>query len=154
MSTTYNLFKFLHVVAVIVWLGGLITVGLINARAARATDRKTLAELVRQSRWHGVTVIAPSAAIALIAGVVLVATSPLEFRQLWIAWGFAAIAASIALGATAQRRTGTELGQRLEAAEPDDGRVFTLQRRLARLNVVNALLLLSAVWAMVFKPTL
>jgi hypothetical protein len=33
-------------------------------------------------------------------------------------------------------------------------RVTVLQRRLARLNVVNALLLLSALWGMVFKPTM
>jgi hypothetical protein len=29
-----------------------------------------------------------------------------------------------------------------------------LQRRLATLNIINVLVLLSAVWVMVFKPTL
>jgi hypothetical protein len=33
-------------------------------------------------------------------------------------------------------------------------RQLAFQRRLTTVDIVNALLLLSAVWAMVFKPTL
>jgi hypothetical protein len=39
-------------------------------------------------------------------------------------------------------------------AEPGDPHLSALQRRLATLNTINVLLLLSAVGAMVFKPTL
>jgi hypothetical protein len=72
----------------------------------------------------------------------------------WIIWGFAAIILSVALGATLIRRVGEELSELAQAAEADEPRLMVVQRRLATLNAINVLLLLSAVWAMVFKPTL
>jgi hypothetical protein len=61
-----------------------------------------------------------------------------------------AIVASIVLGATLIRATNATL-HRLAA---DDPRWPTLLRRVATLYGVNLLLLLSALWAMEFKPTL
>lgn len=152
MSKTYLLFKFLHVAAVIVWLGGLLTVGVINARAARAGDRGVLAHLVRLSAWHGTRVIAPAAITTLVAGLVMLMVSPYGFGNIWVIWGLAALILSIALGAVLQQRAGTELEKRLDAGTRGDQRIGVLQRRLSRVNLLNMLILLSAVWVMVFKP--
>ena len=35
MDTVYNLFKFLHIVGAIIWIGGVITASIYNARIAR-----------------------------------------------------------------------------------------------------------------------
>lgn len=153
MYMTYTLFKLLHIVAAIIWVGGLAAVGLINARLARGEDRSTLAAMARQSRFFGTAVVAPAAFITLIAGIGMVAVSGLG-APLWIIWGFAAIVLSIALGATFLRRTGTALSECLQTAGVDDSRTKSLQRRLATLSIINLLLLFSAVGAMVFKPTL
>jgi len=152
VNTTYLLFKFLHVAAVIVWLGGLLTVGLMNARAARSGDRGVLAHLVHLSAWHGTRVIAPAAVLTLVAGMVMLMVSPYGFREAWVIWGLAALVVAILLGAVLQQRAGAELEKRLDAGTRGDERIGVLQRRLARLNVINLLILLSAVWAMVFKP--
>jgi hypothetical protein len=60
----------------------------------------------------------------------------------------------MALGATLIRRAGDELSTLAATAEPSDPRLSALQQRLATLNIINVLVLLSAVWVMVFKPTL
>jgi hypothetical protein len=62
--------------------------------------------------------------------------------------------ASMALGGTLFRRAGEELSERVGTAEQGDSRVIELRRHLRNLNIINLLLLFSAVWAMVFKPTL
>lgn len=152
MYTAYNLFKFLHITGAIIWVGGLVMVGVINARLARGEDRSTLAAMARQSRFFGAAIVGPAALITLIAGIVMVAVSGLG-APLWVLWGFAAIVLSVALGATFLRRTGTALSERLHAGA-DDSHTKSLQRRLATLNIINLLLLFSAIWAMVFKPTL
>ena len=85
-----NLFKFLHILAVIVWVGGVLTVNVL----------------------------------------------------------------SLALGATLIRVTSAELRRIAADAPADDQRWPTLQRRATTLFAINLLLLLSAVWAMEFKPTL
>jgi uncharacterized membrane protein len=153
MDTVYNLFKFLHIVSAIVWIGGVVTVSIITARVAREKDGTVLAALARESRFYGTAVIGPAVGLTLIAGIVMIAVSGLGV-PLWVIWGFAAMIVSMALGATLIRRAGEELSQLAATAESGDPRLGALQRRLATLNIINVLLLLSAVWAMVYKPTL
>jgi hypothetical protein len=95
--TIKNLFKFLHVLAVIVWVGGVLTVNLLQILSGRGHDRAAQGALLRLSDLYGRAVIAPAAA-------------------------------------------------------QGDPRWAALQRRAATLYAVN-LLLLSALWAMEYKPT-
>lgn len=151
MDTIYTLFKFLHIIGAIVWIGGVIAVNIISVRVARENEPALLASLARQSSFFGTAILGPAAGTTLLAGIIMIATSGLGM-PLWVIWGLAAVVVSMALGATAIRRAGVELSQ--VAARPGDARVPALQRRLATLNIVNVLVLLSAVWAMVFKPRL
>lgn len=50
--------------------------------------------------------------------------------------------------------TGDDLTARSASADADPAEIGALQRRLRRLNVLNLLILFSAVAAMVLKPTL
>jgi uncharacterized membrane protein len=145
-----NLFKFLHVLAVIVWIGGVLTVNVLQVLVARGHDRAAQASLLRLGDLYGRAVIAPAAAVTLLTGVVRVEQIGVGYGTFWVAWGIAAIVASIALGATLIRANNAALG-RLAA---DDPGWPSLLRRAATLYGVNLLLLLSALWAMEFKPTL
>ena len=145
-----NLFKFLHVLAVIVWVGGVFTVNFLQVVVGRGSDRAAQASLLRLSDLYGRAVIAPAAALTLLTGVVRVEQIGVGYGTFWVAWGIAAIVLSIALGATMIRATNAAL-RRLAA---DDPQWPTLLRRAAILYAVNLLLLLSALWALEFKPTL
>ena len=153
METVYTLFKFLHIVGAIIWIGGVVAVNVINARVANEKGGAALATLARQSRFYGMAIVGPAAGLTLIAGIVMIAVSGLGI-PLWVIWGFVAILVSMGLGATLIRRGGEELSQIAATAAPGDPRVGTVQQRLTTLNIVNVLVLLSAVAAMVFKPTL
>jgi uncharacterized membrane protein len=154
MQTTYGIFKFLHIAAVIVWIGGLVAVSIINARAARHEDASVMSALAQASGFFGRVVVAPAAALTLFAGIVMVVSGGLSFGTLWIAWGLGGIVLSLLLGATLIRRAGEELGEAAQAPRTDPARTLALQRRLRTLNLLNLLVLFSVVWAMVFKPTL
>jgi uncharacterized membrane protein len=144
-----NLFKFLHVLGVIVWVGGVFTVNVLQVLVGRGSDRAPQASLLRLSDLYGRAVIAPATALTL-TGVVRVEQIGVGYGTFWVAWGIAAIVLSIALGATMIRATNAAL-RRLAA---DDPQWPVLLRRAAILYAVNLLLLLSALWAMEFKPTL
>jgi uncharacterized membrane protein len=150
----YSVFKFLHVVAVIIWLGGLFTTSIVTARVAREGNQSALASLMRQSGFIGRSVLGPAAALALIAGVVMVIDGGIGFGTLWIAWGLGALIVSMGLGASVLRRSGEQLGRLLASENRDEEAVMSLQRRLQTLSVVIMVILLSAVWMMVTKPTL
>jgi uncharacterized membrane protein len=149
-----NLFKFLHILAVIVWVGGVLTVNVLQVLTGRGHDRAAQASLLRLSDLYGRAVIAPAAALTLVTGLVRVEQINVGFGTFWVAWGIAAIVLSLALGATLIRVTNAELRRIAADAPADDQRWPTLQRRATTLFAINLLLLLSAVWAMEFKPTL
>jgi len=153
MDTIYTLFKFLHIVGAIIWIGGVIAVNIVSFRIAREQAGEVLAALSRQSRFYGTAVIGPAAGVTLLAGIVMIAVSGLGV-PLWVIWGFAALLISMALGATLIRRDGEKLSEVAATAAPGDARLSALQQRLTTLNIINVIVLLSAVWAMVFKPTL
>ena len=148
----YNLFKFVHIAAVIVWLGGLVALSVLNAHLAREHNPSVMAALAKASRVFGGTVVGPAAGVTLLAGIVMVITAGLSFATLWIAWGLGGLLLSMFLGATVIRRAGEQLTA--QYAHGDQAQVVALQRRVRSLNLLNLLILFSVVGAMVFKPTL
>lgn len=153
MFTLYTLLKLLHIVGATFWIGGLATFSLLNLRIAREKNPAVLAELTRLMRLNGMTIIGPSSGLALLAGIAMLAVAGLG-APLWILWGFAVIILSFALGATLIRRSAEQVRDLAARADSGDARLSSAQRQLTTLNVINLLLLLSAVWAMVFKPSL
>lgn len=145
--------KFLHVVGVAVWVGGVVTLGVLNARVARVDDAAVVTELGRLSGWLGQRLLGPAAGVTLLAGLVTAGAAGISMTTPWIVWGFAAIVVTVALGSTVIRRANERLAELLPSTGFEDPRVQRLRRRLARAGAVNLLILLSAIWAMVAKPS-
>jgi uncharacterized membrane protein len=153
MITVYGLFKFLHIVGAIGWIGGTVTFSILSARLAREQNQAVLEAITHLMRINGMAIIGPASGLTLIAGIILIAVSGLGV-PLWVIWGFAAIIMSVAFGAILIGPTNKALREVAAAAEPSELRLEALRRRLVTLNIINVLVLLSAVWAMVAKPSL
>ncbi|HEX7118602.1 MAG TPA: DUF2269 family protein [Longimicrobiales bacterium] len=153
MSDWYNLFKFLHVVAAIVWVGGTIMLVVLTGRLARDRDGAVAGALSRHAALIGPKVLGPSAFLTLVAGIAMVAAMGWRM-QLWLAWGLVGVFGSMTLGAVFQRRAGMRLAALSAASDPDPAGLRRARRHMALLNALNIALLLSTVWAMVFKPTI
>jgi uncharacterized membrane protein len=154
MAQLYILFKFVHVAAVIVWMGGAAALTLLNLRVATLQDRQTQADLAELSSFYGRAVLGPAAALTLVAGVLTAGVGGLDFSTFWITWGFAGIAGSILLGAIPVRRATAALAAYAGAGAAGDADRQAAQRQLMAWSLANLALLLSVVWAMVFKPSL
>jgi uncharacterized membrane protein len=154
MDWAYLFLKFLHVTGVIVWVGGMLTLLIINALVGRGGDMAQLAALGQQSEFYGRSVIGPAMAVTLLAGLAAATRVGYPFSSPWIVWGLVGFVGAVALGAIAVPRTARALGDLAGSAGSNDSRVAALGRQLGLLNVLNVLLLLTVVWAMIFKPTL
>lgn len=152
MDSTYLLFKFLHVATASVWIGAVVTVTVLNARLASESDLRMIGAIAQHSQRLGKLLIGPFAGLTLITGGVTMAVSGIGFAG-WIIWGITAMVLSGALGGTVARRSVEALIARVATAEHVDASIAAQQRRLAVAEAIMILLLLSAVWAMVFKPT-
>ena len=125
MFTVYSISLFVHVTAVIIWIGGLVAVSILNARLAREEVGPAMAPVARASRSFGQAVAGPAAALTLIAGVIMVVDADLGFTTLWIAWGLGGILLSLILGPTLIRRTGDELSAATQAPSKDHARMVS-----------------------------
>jgi uncharacterized membrane protein len=95
----YELFLFLHVTSVIVWLGAGTTLALVALFAGRTGDRELLGRLGPIGGWLGPRVFGPAALGALVFGLVLVDEGSWSFDPLWIKLGLGAFAVSFVLNA-------------------------------------------------------
>lgn len=154
MYAVFNLFKFLHVAGAIIWIGGACALAILNARLTNAKDRPAAALLAQQAAVFGQTVLGPAAGVTLVAGIVSAYLVGIDFRSLWILWGFAGILGSMVLGAFFIRKANVELSSLAANPASDPSHLLSARRRLSNLNVINLMLLLSVVAAMVFKPVL
>ena len=153
MDTVYLLLKYLHVLAVAVWIGGLVALVVLNARLVRTGDAAVMAAMGQQSEFFGRAVLGPAMGITLLAGLATAGVAGFPFSTPWITWGLVGFVVSIIVGVIAVSRAAGELSMVARNVAPDDPRLDGPRRRLITLNAVNLLLLASIVWAMVFKPT-
>jgi len=84
-ATLYDWLKFLHILAAMIWLGGLVALGLLATQALRRRDRDSIVRLVGNLRMIGPLVFAPAMAAVVGFGIWLVLDSAAwDFGQTWI----------------------------------------------------------------------
>jgi uncharacterized membrane protein len=154
MLTLFSVLKFLHIVAAIIWVGGVITLTLLNMRLVSTRNGAAMAALSSVGGFIGQRVFGPAAAVTLLAGIATALNAGFPMRSVWIIWGFLVVLLSFGMTATFTRSTAQRLGALAASPDSDRAQIVALQRRLSLLTALNILLLLSAVWAMVSKPTL
>ena len=141
----YELFLFLHVASVIVWLGAGTTLAFVALFAGRTGDRELLGRIGAIGQWLGPRVFGPSALGALVFGLVLVREGSWTFDPLWIKLGLAAFALSFLLNAGVR----VPLVRRLQrGASPERA-----ARALGLLPRFELTVLYLTVADMVAKPT-
>ncbi len=152
MSPWYNALKFIHVSAVIVWVGGVVAVTFLTSRLAREGDGPSLRVLGSQSEFFGKKIQGPAVGVALLAGLALMGM--LKTMAFWMTWGLVALVVSMALDGAVVRRATRELGALADAPAPDERRIAALRGRLRLGAILNIVILTATVWVMVAKPTL
>lgn len=150
MSPWYTVLKFVHVSAVIVWVGGVVTMAALGGRLVRAGDPASLQLLGRQSNFFGRRVQGPAVGIALLAGLAMMGI--MKTMTFWLGWGLVALVASMALDGAVLRKASRELAELSTAQPVDEVRMDAARRRLRTGSLLNILILLSTVWVMVLKP--
>lgn len=148
----FGALKFIHVVSVIVWVGGIITMTLLNMRLARVREAGAQAALAQFGGFVGRAVFLPAAGLTFLAGLATGLSAGFQLNSLWIIWGFAVIVLSMLLTNGVMRPLGARIGAL--ASSGQQAQVPALQSRLLWLSVLNIVLLLSAVWVMIAKPAL
>jgi uncharacterized membrane protein len=146
---------FIHVLGAIIWVGGGVMLSLIGARARKSADARLIGEFARTLSYVGLRVLTPAVVAVLLTGLWLILTgSEWKFTQLWVLLGLSAFIAAFLIGAIYLSRIAIQLDR---VATHTDVDLQTARNLLARWMVgyqIILVILVFAVWDMVFKPGL
>jgi uncharacterized membrane protein len=150
---SYQIYLALHVVAVVVWVGGDVTLTTLGIVFERRRDGETLAALGKMGAWVGTRIYTPALFAAFGLGVALVEKGHWGWSTFWIDFAIAGwgIASTVGVGFV-----GPELGRIDEAARthgPDSAEVARRVKRLFTVFRFDTALLLLVVLDMTAKPS-
>jgi uncharacterized membrane protein len=147
----YDVLKYIHIIAAVVWVGGAFTSQLFAIKAQRSSDPVDLIRLGRLFEYVGLRVYAPASIILIIAGV-LMTLDRWSFGQLWISisltlWLLSFLAGLFYLGP--KSKTLAELFEREGPTSPEG---VALRSRLFLISRTELVLFVIIIALMVFKP--
>lgn len=148
----FEFYKFVHVVAATVWVGGSVAAQVIAWRLKSAEPAHRLG-FARDMRFVSQWIFLPAALLAYLFGeLMLSVSSSFDHEQAWVTIGTAGFGITFLTAAAflvPQTRKAIRL---MESGQgPEAGRVMGRVATVARLLVV---ILIVVVWAMVAKPGL
>ena len=149
----YSIYKALHVVAAVIWVGGDITLTTLGVVFERRRDAETMATLGKVGSWIGVHVYTPAAFALLAFGVALIEEGGWGWGQTWIDVALAGWAIATGVGVLF---VGPELGRIDKAAVafgPESPEVARRVRRLFTIFRFDTVILILVVLDMTVKPT-
>jgi uncharacterized membrane protein len=149
----YGWLKFLHVLSVIIWIGGITALAVVTWRVARERNRTALEELLRQATVYGQRIVGPASGVVLLTGLAMVGMAHIGFGTFWVVWGYAGILVHGVTGGVFLRKRIAELSQIASAPAGDDARLIGAARRLWTTQLIYLLLLATVVAVMILKPT-
>jgi uncharacterized membrane protein len=149
----YTVYKALHVAAIVVWVGGDVTLTTLGIVFERRRDGAALAELGKMGAWIGTRVYTPALFAVLGFGIALVEKGGYGWGMFWIDFALVGwtIATLVGVGFV-----GPELGRIDAAAQrhgPDSSEVARRVRRLFAVFRFDTALLLLIVLDMTAKPS-
>ena len=148
----YELLLAIHILAVVVWVGGATSIQVLAIRATGSGDPVRMATFAGEAEWVGMRVFMPSSVVVLLAGIALVLEGNWGFDQLWILIGLAGIAFSIVTGAAFLGPESGRMKALLESRTFEDPEVQSRLNRIFMISRIELVVLLLIVLDMVIKP--
>jgi uncharacterized membrane protein len=148
----YVMLKLVHVLSVIIWIGGMTALWSVAIRLGKAGNRATLAALLPTTMRYLQFAAAPASLLVLITGIIMIVLARLG-PALWVQLGFAGIVVLFVLGATLVRRNWMQLGRLVSASPADEARLAVAVRQVRLTTWAYLLLSAAVIVIMVLKPT-
>lgn len=149
--TSYELWLFLHVTAVAVWLGGAVVAQVFGVLAKASGDPARGAAFGQDMAKIGPWVFMPASLVVLVTGIALVEDGNWDWSEAYIVLGLVGWALVAFAGFGYVARGMKQAGMRMAAEGPSPELVARVNRLVlfARLLI---LVLLVVVFLMVVKP--
>lgn len=147
----YDVVKYIHILAAIIWVGGAAYAQFYAIRAQRSPDPMDVVRFMKNAEWIGTRVFLPASLVVILAGAYMT-IDRWSFSQAWITiaialWLVSAISGAVYLGPRLKRAA------EIAGAEgPTAPAYLALTSRLLLVSRIELLSFAIIVGLMVFKP--
>jgi uncharacterized membrane protein len=151
---SYQVYKALHVISAVIWVGGDVTLTTLGIVFERRNDGPTLQALGRMGTWIGTRVYTPALVAVLIFGIAVMEKGNYDWWGVF--WIDFALAGWLVAGLVGVGFVGPELGRIDKAAQEFGPMSAEVGRRVNRLFMIfrfDTALLVLIVLDMVAKPS-
>jgi uncharacterized membrane protein len=146
---------FIHILGAIIWVGGGTMLCLIGIRARQIKDAHLIGDFAKTLSYVGLRVLMPAVVVVLVSGVWLVLiSSEWNFTQLWVLLALGAFIVAFLIGAVYLSRIALQLERAAIGADVNAEAASNILGRWIVGYGFVLVILLFAVWDMVFKPGL
>lgn len=146
----YDIFKFLHVMTAIAWVGGGLVLFVLGISAQRRNDPAVLAQVANHSAYLGLRWFVPASLLTLVFGGI-VATLGGEWVDAWVVLGLLGFAGTFLIGLLIIKPTSEE-AERLGAAG-NVSEALAAGGKILQVSKFDYTLLVLVIADMVLKPS-
>lgn len=151
-TTWYGVFKTIHVLAAIAWLGGGLLITVLAIRADRAKNDDELMGIGRQAEWASTRIFIPSSLVLLVMGVILMHKGNWGYDHFWTLFGVIGWATSFVVGAAFLGPQAGKLNKLAEEKGPQHPDTQAALRRIIAVARADVVLIILIAIDMVAKP--
>ena len=145
----YTLFKFLHVLTALAWVGGGLTLIAAQILAERAEGETALFKILDIMNVLGKTWFVPTSFLTVVFGAITATFGGL-WGDFWVLLGLLGFASTFFTGLLVIEPTGRKLGSLVAAGRTDEA--IRQGRRLLNVARFDYTVMLVVILDMVFKP--
>jgi uncharacterized membrane protein len=151
-SSWYDTFMAVHVLCVVVWIGGGALLTIFGILAQRAQDGEQLTQIARMAAFAGERIFAPAGLIVVAMGVAMVLNAHLGFGHFWLIFGLLGFLTTFVLGIAVLGPMAKRANEMIAAKGPNDPEVQAYAGKILLIARADVAMLLLVIVDMVTKP--
>jgi uncharacterized membrane protein len=151
-SSWYATFMTVHVLFVVIWIGGGALLTVFGVLAERTNDPAQLSQIARMAAFAGERIFAPAGLVVVAMGVAMVLNAHLGFGHFWIVFGLLGFLATFVIGIGVLSPMAKKVEALLRDKGPSDPETQAAISRILVIARADVAMLLLVIVDMVTKP--
>jgi uncharacterized membrane protein len=148
----YAVFKTLHVVFAVVWVGGGMLLVILAVRAQRASNPTEVVTVARQAAFAGEKIFAPTGLIVFLMGIAMMINTNWGWGKFWVTAGLVGYALTFLTGVLVLSPLAKKINASAEQNGPEHPETLALIDRILLIARFDMAILLLVIVDMVTKP--
>jgi len=148
----YALFKAVHVLFAVIWVGGGVSIMIHAIRAQSTRDPDGIVTVAKQAAFMGEKVFAPLGLVTFLMGIAMMINTNWGWGHFWVVAGLIGYAATFIVGVAVLSPLAKKIDQSAEQNGPTHPETLALIDRIMLIARFDVAVLMLVVLDMVTKP--